>query len=201
MFSINSLGSWFWWTSKKSLPIGQETVVSISKSSHRCLYMEVEVTMFIFTPLICGMQAKRENWYSRDLGSGNSTVLCLIESSNSPCWCQTHCCDRAHGDILGTAYYWNCSPVLLHRLPLFSFSLMEKQTSAARAGMEHFESARERWTASGISLPKSLNKLSSSSTDFPVRSWSSWNRTWHYQFTTGKKYLWLYIKIRNSVVL
>ena len=36
---------------------------------------------------------------------------------------------------------------------------MEKQTSVAIAGMQHFESAREKWAASDLSLPKSLKKL------------------------------------------
>lgn len=179
MFSTSSLGGYSWWTRKKSLPTGQDTVVSISKSSHHCLYMEVEVTMFIFTPLTCWDSGrKRELMFRR--GSGNSTVLCLIESNNSPRWRETRCCDRAHGGTLGTAYYWSCSPVLLHRLPLFFFSLMEKQTSVAIAGMQHFESAKERWAVSDLSLPKSLKKLWYCSTYFPVRSWSNWSDTGHY---------------------
>lgn len=117
--------------------------------------MEVEVTMFILTPLTCWDASRRKELMFQS-SSGNSTALCPTEGNNSPRWCQTRCCDRVHGGTLGTACYWSCSPVLLHRLPLFSFSLMEKQTSVAIAGMQHFESARERWAASDRSLRKLL---------------------------------------------
>lgn len=122
--------------------------------------MEVEVIMFIFTPLTClSPGRKRELMLWR--GSGNSRALCLAGISNSPRWRQTRCCGRALAGTLGTGCYWSCSPVLLHHLLLFSFSLMEKQTSVAIAGMQHFESARERWAISVLRLPKCLIKLSS----------------------------------------
>lgn len=34
--------------------------MSISKSNHRCLYMEVEVIMFISTPLTCWDAGKKD---------------------------------------------------------------------------------------------------------------------------------------------
>lgn len=151
-------------------------VVSISKSSHRCLYMEVEVIIFIFTPLTClGPGRKRELMFWR--GSGNSRALCLAGINNSPGWHQTRCCGRALAGTLGTGCYWSCSPVLLHHLLLFSFSLMEKQTSVAIAGMQHFESARERWATSVLHLPKSLKKLWYCCANFRIRSGSDWNDT------------------------
>lgn len=60
VFLTSYLGSNFWSARKKTLPRGQETVMSISKSNHRCLYMEVEVIMFISTPLTCWDAGKKD---------------------------------------------------------------------------------------------------------------------------------------------
>lgn len=49
--------------------------MSISKSSHRCLYMEVEVIMFIFTPLTClSPGRKRELIFWRSSGDSRAFV-------------------------------------------------------------------------------------------------------------------------------